>query len=34
MTRHADDTLAAILFAWGFLHVALKLIFATNPLHH
>ncbi|TCK32029.1 hypothetical protein B0G84_9161 [Paraburkholderia sp. BL8N3] len=32
--RKSMCMLAAILFAWGFLHVALKLIFATRPLHH
>lgn len=26
--------IAAMLFAWGFLHVALTLIFASRPIHH
>ncbi|CAB3723591.1 hypothetical protein LMG22037_04978 [Paraburkholderia phenoliruptrix] len=26
--------IAAILFAWGFLHVVLTLIFASAPIHH
>lgn len=25
---------AAILFAWGFLHVVLVLMFAPGPIHH
>ncbi|WP_184052937.1 hypothetical protein [Paraburkholderia sp. MM5384-R2] len=32
--KSAACTLAAIVFAWGSLHVVLKLIFATSPLHH